>query len=138
MVWHFTPRSRRISLAFTAVSADLPFQLCLAWGSNGLGGPWVLASVHLDAGPACCLLTDAGWYDYAPLPAIADDMSDFISSWLKAFADTPVVVSEYGAGAISGMHHEPPIQYSEELQVLELQLLLRYRRSARVDRVARC
>ena len=44
-------------------------------------------------------------------------MSDFISSWLKAFADTPVVVSEYGAGAISGMHHEPPIQYSEELQV---------------------
>ena len=86
-----------------------------------------------DAGSACCLLTDAGWYDYAPLPAIADDMSDFISSWLKAFADTPVVVSEYGAGAISGMHHEPPIQYSEELQVLKLQLLLGFRRSARAD-----
>jgi beta-glucuronidase len=61
----------------------------------------------------------AGWYDFAPVERVASDMGDFIESWLEAFPNgPPVIVSEYGAGAIPGMHHEPPIQYSEELQVL--------------------
>ena len=63
--------------------------------------------------PEC---TIAVGYDYAPLPRIADDMGSFIQTWITKFGK-PVIVSEYGAGAIPGMHHEPPIQYSEELQV---------------------
>lgn len=40
----------------------------------------------------------------------------FISRWAAEFPDKPLVISEYGAGAIAGHHLMPPTQFTEEYQ----------------------
>ena len=43
-------------------------------------------------------------------------MAQFISSWGSAVPGRPLLVSEYGAGAVPGMHRLPAVLFSEEMQ----------------------
>ena len=62
-----------------------------------------------------------GWYDYAPLNEVQNEMSAFLATWSAAFPTKPLVVSEYGAGAIPGHHTLSSLQFTEESQVAILE-----------------
>ena len=58
-----------------------------------------------------------GWYDYCPLSEVTGEMEAFLAKWSTAFPDKPLIVSEYGAGAIPGHHSVASLQFTEESQV---------------------
>lgn len=58
-----------------------------------------------------------GWYDYCPLEKVTDEMAAFLWRWSSAFPTKPLVISEYGAGAIPGHHTLSSQQFTEENQV---------------------
>ena len=61
-----------------------------------------------------------GWYDGAPVGRVSGVMGDFLRRWAAQWR-TPIVLGEYGAGALAGRHEWPAQLYSEErqLQLLE-------------------
>ncbi len=58
-----------------------------------------------------------GWYsDAGHSELIARQMSNKLDNWHSKF-NKPIMVSEYGAGSLSGNHKDPPFMWSEEYQV---------------------
>ncbi|KAF8357010.1 hypothetical protein PRIPAC_92005 [Pristionchus pacificus] len=58
-----------------------------------------------------------GWYsNIGQLYRIEHDIYNEISMWNKKFS-RPIIISEYGAEAIPGMHKDPPFAFTEEYQV---------------------
>ncbi|CAI8014506.1 Beta-glucuronidase [Geodia barretti] len=58
----------------------------------------------------------SGWYTYPGYPdAIPYTLSTWLEEWNKSFGK-PFFMSEYGAGAVSGMHMDPPTLYTEDYQ----------------------
>lgn len=57
-----------------------------------------------------------GWYlKTGHLPLIQEELRKDLHAWHKAF-NKPVLIAEYGADTIAGLHHQPPIMFSEEFQ----------------------
>ncbi|GMS89797.1 hypothetical protein PENTCL1PPCAC_11972 [Pristionchus entomophagus] len=84
-------------------------------------------TVVLASGPATDVVADLldvicfnryyGWYsNIGMLFKIEADIYNEISIWNKKFA-RPILISEYGAEAIPGMHRDPPFAFTEEYQV---------------------
>jgi beta-glucuronidase len=44
-----------------------------------------------------------------------------LEEWMKRLPGKPILLSEYGADALAGMHDEPPTMFSEEYQAALLQ-----------------
>ena len=60
-----------------------------------------------------------GWYfDTGHPELIARQMSNLLDNWNSKF-NKPIMVSEYGAGTLSGTHRDPSFLWSEEYQVLQ-------------------
>ncbi|CAH1792744.1 unnamed protein product [Owenia fusiformis] len=58
-----------------------------------------------------------GWYnDRGRLETVALQMYDDMSTWYKEL-QRPVMITEYGAGAVAGMHLLPSFTYTEDYQV---------------------
>ena len=47
---------------------------------------------------------------------IQRQLSADLDGWYSKFGK-PMIVSEYGADTVEGMHHEPPLMFTEEFQV---------------------
>ena len=57
-----------------------------------------------------------GWYeDHGDIPAITDHMRWFLSKWWELF-QKPVVISEFGADTVEGIHTLPAESFSEDYQ----------------------
>lgn len=57
-----------------------------------------------------------GWYTYPGRLDEADrQLAEELEQWHAKY-DKPIFISEFGADAISGLHYDPPRQFSEEYQ----------------------
>jgi beta-glucuronidase len=58
-----------------------------------------------------------GWYnDYGRLDQIPGAISGDLSNTRYRYPTKPVLVSEYGADTIPGLHNDPPFMFTEEYQ----------------------
>jgi len=72
-----------------------------------------------------CLNRYNAWYfDPGHLELIEAQLERNLIDWHKRYGK-PIVVSEYGADTVAGLHHVPPVMFSEEFQV---EFLERYHR----------
>ncbi len=63
-----------------------------------------------------CINRYWGWYDgNGRIEEILPDFNNWIETHRKAFGK-PIIVSEFGADAIEGMHTDPPQMFTEEYQ----------------------
>jgi beta-glucuronidase len=57
------------------------------------------------------------WYsDYGRLDQIPDIIAQDLSNWRLTYPTKPVMMSEYGADTIPGLHNDPPFMFTEEYQ----------------------
>ena len=72
-----------------------------------------------------CLNRYYAWYfDPGRLELIEAQLERNLRDWHRRYGK-PVLVSEYGADTIAGLHHTPPVMFSEEFQA---EFLQRYHR----------
>ncbi|RLG84449.1 MAG: glycoside hydrolase family 2 protein, partial [Thermoprotei archaeon] len=58
-----------------------------------------------------------GWYSHwGDLEAGVRDMLRDIGTVHREHPDKPIVITEFGAGAIAGLHSDPPLMWTEEYQ----------------------
>ncbi|XP_066130790.1 beta-glucuronidase [Saccopteryx bilineata] len=63
-----------------------------------------------------CVNSYYSWYhDCGHLEVIQPQLKTQFEDWYRTY-EKPIIQSEYGAGAIAGLHHDPPLMYSEEYQ----------------------
>jgi beta-glucuronidase len=64
-----------------------------------------------------CINRYIAWYkDYGRLDQITNNISQDISNWRNTYPTKPILVSEYGADTIPGLHNDPPLMFTEEYQ----------------------
>lgn len=64
-----------------------------------------------------CYNRYAAWYfDPGHLEVVEKQSLDEPIAWRQMFPDKPVMITEFGADAIAGMHSSPPVMFSEEYQ----------------------
>jgi beta-glucuronidase len=64
-----------------------------------------------------CVNRYFGWYsDPGRLDLAGEQLAADLSAWHERFGK-PVLLSEFGADTIAGMHADPPVMFSEEYQV---------------------
>ena len=57
------------------------------------------------------------WYDdYGRLDQVFDRLSKDLSNWRLTYPTKPILMSEYGADTIPGLHNDPPLMFTEEYQ----------------------
>jgi beta-glucuronidase len=57
------------------------------------------------------------WYsDYGRLDQIPDRISQDLSNWRLTYPTKPILMSEYGADTVPGLHNDPPLMFTEEYQ----------------------
>ncbi|MCP4749729.1 MAG: beta-glucuronidase [Proteobacteria bacterium] len=65
---------------------------------------------------ALCLNRYFGWYiDGGNLDKAAMDLENELNAWNNLHGK-PIIVTEYGADTVAGLHQDPPIMWSEEYQ----------------------
>ena len=58
-----------------------------------------------------------GWYsDSGDLDGIPSAIRGDLGSWRKDYPTKPIIVSEYGADTVPGLHSDPPNMFTEEYQ----------------------
>ncbi len=58
-----------------------------------------------------------GWYDnYGRLDQVTDMISKDLSNWRLAYPTKPMIMGEYGADTVSGLHNDPSFMFTEEYQ----------------------
>ena len=58
-----------------------------------------------------------GWYSSpGDLDSIPGSIQGDMQSWRKAYPTKPIIVSEYGAETLPGLHSNPPLMFTEEYQ----------------------
>jgi beta-glucuronidase len=63
-----------------------------------------------------CINRYIGWYvDQGHLDRIEPDLERELRLWWDKYGK-PIIVSEYGADAVAGMHADPPVMFTEEYQ----------------------
>lgn len=69
-----------------------------------------------------CVNRYYSWYnDPGRLDLVGHQLAHNLRAWHRKFR-RPVVVTEYGADAVAGLHADPPVMFSEEYQVEMLEL----------------
>lgn len=78
-----------------------------------MGGPveW------LALGDVVCINRYWGWYVQAGQPDVGAQMLDQELDSLYEALGKPILISEFGADTVAGLHHTPPVMWSEEYQV---------------------
>ncbi|XP_053411022.1 beta-glucuronidase isoform X1 [Nycticebus coucang] len=63
-----------------------------------------------------CVNSYFSWYhDYGHLEVIQLQLNTQFENWYRTY-QKPIIQSEYGAEVIAGLHHDPPLMFSEEYQ----------------------
>lgn len=63
-----------------------------------------------------CMTRYCGWYDFVGMADQCDDIfSEYIDSFYRTYKK-PVILAEFGADAIPGMHSDPALMFTEEYQ----------------------
>lgn len=58
-----------------------------------------------------------GWYqDSGHLEDIEPQLRNEAAAWRAGYPNKPLIMSEFGADAVPGLHHDPPTMFSEEYQ----------------------
>ena len=57
------------------------------------------------------------WYDNGGHPEVVPYALRYDLGQWRQRQKKPIMISEYGAGTISGIHKDPPVMWSEEYQV---------------------
>ena len=64
-----------------------------------------------------CINRYYGWRSfYGRLDQVPDILSQDIASYRQKYPNKPLMVSEFGAETLSGLHNDPPIMFTEEYQ----------------------
>ena len=64
-----------------------------------------------------CVNRYFGWYtQFGRLDQIPILMSQELANWRRRFPTKPIIVSEYGADTVTGLHSDPPLMFTEEYQ----------------------
>ena len=64
-----------------------------------------------------CVNRYFGWYsDSGDLDSIPGALEGDLHSWRKAYPTKPIIISEYGADTVAGLHSNPPRMFTEEYQ----------------------
>jgi len=103
------PYFKKLVAAAREIAPDLPFTIahCPAFDECRVA----------DLVDVLCLNRYNAWYfDPGRLELIEDQLERNLKAWHRRFGK-PVIVSEYGADTIAGMHHVPSLMFSEEFQV---------------------
>ncbi len=70
-------------------------------------------SKHVDV---VCINEYVGWYgDTGQTEVVDDHLRWLLDQWWKTFKK-PLIITEYGADTIAGMHSDPPVVWTEEYQ----------------------
>ncbi|MEM3013660.1 MAG: glycoside hydrolase family 2 TIM barrel-domain containing protein [Candidatus Bathyarchaeia archaeon] len=76
-----------------------------------------LSDICLDLADVLCHNFYFGWYTLSgDLVAAEKKLSEILDEIHKKFPDKPIIVTEFGADAIDGIHKDPPEMWSEEYQ----------------------
>jgi len=76
-----------------------------------------MSDVCLDLADVLCHNFYFGWYTLSgDLGAAEKTLSETLDEIHKKFPDKPIIVTEFGADAIEGIHKDPPEMWSEEYQ----------------------
>ncbi|MEM2374107.1 MAG: glycoside hydrolase family 2 TIM barrel-domain containing protein, partial [Thermoproteota archaeon] len=71
----------------------------------------------LDMVDVLCFNFYYGWYTlYGDLKAASETLSKVLDELHEKYPDKPIIVTEFGADAIAGVHRDPPEMWSEEYQ----------------------
>ncbi|RLF17150.1 MAG: glycoside hydrolase family 2 protein [Thermoprotei archaeon] len=58
-----------------------------------------------------------GWYKYpGEIDEGVREAERILDKVHEMYPDKPILITEFGAGAVSGFHHDPPVMWSEEYQ----------------------
>jgi beta-glucuronidase len=64
-----------------------------------------------------CINRYFGWYSQSGrLDQISSLISQDLANWRHRFPTKPILVSEYGADTVAGLHSDPPLMFTEEYQ----------------------
>jgi beta-glucuronidase len=64
-----------------------------------------------------CVNRYFGWYSQSGrLDQISSLVSEELANWRQMFPNKPILVSEYDADTIPGLHNDPPFMFTEEYQ----------------------
>jgi beta-glucuronidase len=64
-----------------------------------------------------CINRYIGWYtDFGRLDQIPDVLLTDLLNTRKLYPTKPIIVTEYGADTVSGLHNDPPFMFTEEYQ----------------------
>ena len=88
------------------------------------GRPITFVSDSYAEGDKCVQFFDVicanryyAWYTYSGrLEQIPWSIRDDIESWRRQHPTKPIIISEYGADTIPGLHSNPPVMFTEEYQ----------------------
>lgn len=64
------------------------------------------------------------WYDSPGHPEVAPYALRYDLEQWRNIRKKPIMISEYGAGTISGLHKDPPVEWSEEYQVRNNEVIM--------------
>nr|KAG5706847.1 hypothetical protein BaRGS_004182 [Batillaria attramentaria] len=65
-----------------------------------------------------CVNRYFGWYSDTGHSELVELQLDLdLEMWRKTFPTKPIIISEYGAGAVPGLHMEPAVAFTEDYQV---------------------
>ena len=64
-----------------------------------------------------CINRYFGWYSQSGrLDQIPMLITQELANWRQRFPTKPIIVSEYGADTVTGLHSDPPLMFTEEFQ----------------------
>jgi beta-glucuronidase len=63
-----------------------------------------------------CINRYYGWSQYGRLDQVPSLISQNLARWRQKFPNKPLLISEYGADTVSGLHSDPPLMFTEEFQ----------------------
>ena len=64
-----------------------------------------------------CVNRYYGWYDhYGRLDQVPDLISNELAGWRQRYPKMPILISEYGADTVPGLHSDPSFMFTEDYQ----------------------
>jgi beta-glucuronidase len=64
-----------------------------------------------------CVNRYFGWYSqYGRLDQVASLVSEELANWRAKYPTKPILMSEYGADTVPGLHNDPPFMFTEDYQ----------------------
>jgi beta-glucuronidase len=64
-----------------------------------------------------CVNRYFGWYsESGDLDSIPESIRGDLEGWRRVYPTKPIIVSEYGADTVPGLHNDPPFMFTEEYQ----------------------